>query len=214
MGGRGASYAKRFSGDLWESSRKFTQEFDKLPDYLKIGGESVAQLYVYEHNLNGKPEFVSKDKFNKLVKERGENNVLYRGLEDGESLSAKEIAKMQFENEFNYVGGRIGGFANGEGIYFAQGDKEVATNYGDYVTRAMLNKKAKVIDYDKIAKMFEEKGTEKQKKEIAKMEELHRRNYATIKAHMLGYNVVRKIGTTGRRRIVVFDRSVLTMEEI
>ena len=198
-------------------------EYEDMPEDLKFGGYSVTQYYIYKNNINKKPEFVSSEQFEELIKENGYENILTRGIESNGNISGKEIAIKQFQNDIPYIAGRpeLGSGVHGEGAYFSKGSSMLSNMYGDYSVRAFLSKKAKIIDSDNVEKMFESKASAKQKKELKYYEDAFKKNVSryndltinratkSIKALMLGYHVIKD-----KRVYNVVDRSALIMERI
>lgn len=209
MGGRGrkSSIRKNLKPLSLLNKDSFRNEFKQLPNDLKIGGDSVGQYYAFV-NLNRKPTLLQTDEFEEFVRKNKDTEVIYRAVDDFENISAKQIMKKQFQTGNNYWGGRVNGIMDGEGSYFSN-NKNVS-KYGEYYVRGVMNKKtAKIINHADVHSEFNKRATQKQKKELNHMIDIGLVSSISVKASMLGYNVIERDFPSGRKNYNVLDRNAL-----
>lgn len=115
----------------------------------KHGGDIGLAVVYEERGYNAKPQRVSTEEFSKMVQEEPDRQRMWRGI--GEADFRREL----HESDTHWVG--MGVFGNG--TYFA-GTTSTATGndalteaggYGNIMTRAMLAKDAKIVNYKEIA---------------------------------------------------------------
>lgn len=183
--------------------RKFIEEsvnksIYRLPERLQVGGESRTQQLVYDLELNDKPTVMNKSDFEKYMSENNltENDLLTRSFDNIDAMR-----DWMYEDE-NYISGRFGGSALGNGQYFGKTFGK-NTEYGNYSANAVLNPQtSKAIDFFELKKQFFSLPREKR---LA----YGRNGYITdsdlsVFAIAQGYNVI-----TDRGVVNVIDRSAV-----
>lgn len=129
---------------------------DELPKSLQYppGVESLTQKIVYALELNDKPTILSSKEFDEYLKSNNvrDENILSR------SVNADTVFSLEnwMHEDLNYISGRVGGSANGEGQYFAYNFGK-PTGYGGTnpkTIRAVFKPDAKIATKDDLMQAF------------------------------------------------------------
>lgn len=131
----------------------------QMPNHL-ADYPSATQKFVFQAGLNEKPAVLDSQAFNQFLSDnnipqgqvmsRSVNPISYTNQSGYTTkLSGQQINDMLKYSRLNYIGGKIGGKAYGEGAYFAMNGGG-GTSYGSTSMDAVLNPKtAKIIsDYN------------------------------------------------------------------
>ena len=117
----------------------------------------VTQKFVYQANLNDKPQVLDNASFNKFMSDNnlGTSDLLSRDVKPINytnnsgthvHLTDTQVANMMMYSKLNYIGGKVGGQAYGAGTYFDHVNGN-STGYGTKTVVAVLNPKtARTID--------------------------------------------------------------------
>lgn len=120
-----------------------------LPNQL-ADAHSFTQQVVFQAGINEKPMVLDKNAFNQFIKDNNlQNQVLSRSINSinyknalgrNVKLATSDISDMLKYSRLNYIGGKHGGTAYGEGTYLAQTGKIGSnTGYGGTTLNAVLN---------------------------------------------------------------------------
>ncbi|MBP5782739.1 MAG: hypothetical protein J6W04_04285 [Bacteroidales bacterium] len=170
-------------------------DITRLPTPLQKGGESRVQKVVHDLGMHDKPMVLDTKEFNKFMKDHGltSRDLMTRSANNQNTLDAFRTS------DYNYVAGRVGGSAFGEGTYFDHtGGRN--TGYGTWSMNAVLNPQtAKVVKYSQLKKIKQSFSPALQKAVG---------NNETLIALAAGYNVI----DVGTGYTVVIDRSAVVAE--
>lgn len=114
--------------------------------------DDATQKFVYQANINGKPQVLDQTEFNQFLKDNnlGTKDLLSRDINPisyknnsgtNVNLKAQDVADMMMYSKLNYIGGKVNGQAYGAGTYFDHtGGKSTGYGRGKFVTAvAVLN---------------------------------------------------------------------------
>ena len=196
----------------------------KLPDDMKGRPiDDFAQKFFYANGLNAKPTVLNDAEFSQYMKDNhlGKAQILTRDVSDDATsgLSASEINNMTRYGKYTYLGGILGGNAEGNGIYFARtgGDNRWG-NYNDLYDKNTSKTMLAVFDKSKFNPIsISNNDGYGLPSEWAKFEKTHPKTVralkdvspyfdrtnpysfvyigseATIEASLMGYNVITKL---------------------
>ena len=178
----------------------------QLPTELQKGGESRAQKFAYALDLNSKPILLNSADFQQYMKD---NNIPMSEMLT-QSRGNPNSLTSYMNSQYNYLGGRIGGDAHGEGQYFAK-TNGTNTGYGGKSMNAVLNPKtAKVVNESQLQTIYNNMSPALKKAVSNKYGEFN----PYMVAASAGYNVIKvdkgyhgKLGYT-----VVLDRAATVVE--
>ena len=111
--------------------------------------DDVTQKFVYQANLNDKPQVLDQADFNKFMSDNnlGKSDLLSRSINDISytnksgthvPMKAQDVADMMMYSKYNYIGGKVNGQALGAGTYFDHTNGN-PTGYGKKTVVAVLN---------------------------------------------------------------------------
>ena len=111
--------------------------------------DDVTQKFVYQANLNDKPQVLDQADFNKFMSDNnlGTSDLLSRSINDISytnksgthvPMTAQDVADMMMYSKYNYIGGKVNGQALGAGTYFDHNGGQ-NTGYGKKTVVAVLN---------------------------------------------------------------------------
>ena len=111
--------------------------------------DDVTQKFVYQANLNDKPQVLDQADFNKFMSDNnlGTSDLLSRSINDISytnksgthvPMKAQDVADMMMYSKYNYIGGKVNGQALGAGTYFDHTNGN-PTGYGKKTVVAVLN---------------------------------------------------------------------------
>ena len=182
----------------------------------------VTQRFVYQANLNDKPQVLDSADFNKFMSDNnlGTSDLLSRDVKpinytnnSGTKvhLTDTQVANMMMYSKLNYIGGKVGGQAYGAGTYFDHVGGQ-STGYGSKTVVAVLNPKT--------ARPISESNLRRQATSFAKSHPKFAsavgafnssfsggKNNMAIYALAMGYNVITDGSNSGY--INVIDRAAL-----
>ncbi len=153
---------------------------------------------------DGMPNVVAPEEFEKLSKN---NTILYRGVHASETKTASEIIE-EFKTGALWTG-NTGQAVFGNGVYFTATESLAMGEYarnGGAVIEALVDKSAKIADYQTINKEFEETGILKiigQPKEDYQMIIRDVGQYAAVK----GYDAIALNGYQGHDYVILLNRT-------
>lgn len=109
----------------------------------------VTQKFVYQANLNDKPQVLDNASFNKFMSDNNmtSSDLLSRSIDDitytnasgtKVKMTAKDVSDMMMYSKYNYIGGKVNGQAYGAGTYFDHTNGR-STGYGKTTVVAVLN---------------------------------------------------------------------------
>ena len=158
-------YVDSGEGRYFEYSNVPAKQAKELRD-AGLNSSTAFQLYLNDFGDYAKPEVLSEDEFNAMVRsEKLQRKVIYRGCNDDKKISGREMHERFMKDDSYYTGNGV----YGDGIYF--GGKSTATYYakegGAYhsssingsgaIIRAVLKPDAKVVSYIKILDEYKKK---------------------------------------------------------
>ena len=171
-------------------------DITRLPQPLQKGGESRVQKVVHDLGLHDKPTVLSTAEFNKYMKDNHLTNkdLMTRSADNPNTFNAFRTS------DYNYIAGRKGGSAYGEGTYFDHSNGH-NTGYGTWSMNAVLNPQtAKVVKYNDLSKI-KAKFSPALQKAVG--------NQEALIALAAGYNVIE----VSNGYTVVIDRSAVIAED-
>ena len=201
---------------LVNASKKATMP-NHLADY-----PSPTQKFVFQAGVNEMPTILSPTEFNQFLKDNNidQRKVLSRSVRDNpgyrnqqgyQSLfkfTGEQINNMLKHSRLNYIGGKQGKNAYGEGAYFDMNGGG-GTGYGSNTIDAVLNPKtAKVIGYYNLQRKAQAFASSHPK--FARAVGNITDSTISIYALAMGYNVIKD--DHGSYHCVI-DRSALVIKE-
>lgn len=202
------------------------------PDHKAVNGKDISKSFEYNadntksmfdqiceaQGFNGPPLVLEYKDFNEAAKESG--ILCYRGLEDGENMTADEIQdQFMFAADYEAIG--TGQRASGAGTYFTstpqekpgntpkRADKQAARaearKHGPVIITATLDKSTKTIDYTEALKMATSQGEKETFKKY--------RNDIGCYLASKGYDGVRKSTDTGHHEIIYNRTKVIALDD-
>lgn len=181
---------------------------DRHEDAIKQSKERIddyAQKFFYANGLNAKPTVLDDVEFSQYMKDNhlGKAQILTRNVSNSDKLSATDINNNTKYGDYTYLGGKYGGNAEGNGIYFARTggnstwgnsnwyDKNTSKTMLAVIDKSKLNP-IYVGDYYKKWSKFE-KTHPKTAKAMNDVVNKHRYaigSHVTIASALMGYNVI------------------------
>lgn len=132
-----------------------------MPNHLKDAKNATQEL-VYTMGLNEAPIVLDKAGFDAFMKANGltKADIIHRGFTSSSSYTTSSGAKrrltdtqcrdMYLYDEYNYIGGKHGGNAIGDGSYFGRAGSVWGSYTGADITAVLNPAKAKVISYSNL----------------------------------------------------------------
>ena len=181
---------------------------DRHEDAIKKSKEMVddyAQKFFYANGLNAKPTVLDDVEFSQYMKDNhlGKAQILTRNVSNGDKLSATDINNNTKYGDYTYLGGKYGGNAEGNGIYFARTGGDSTWGNSDWYDKNTSKTMLAVIDKSKFNAIYVgdyykewskfEKTHPKTAKAMNDVVDKHRHaigSQVTIASALMGYNVI------------------------
>nr|DAV87406.1 MAG TPA: minor capsid protein [Caudoviricetes sp.] len=215
-------------GKLIENTEKSSKilSTDEVIDIAKQFGEDILQgkdklvfdngnpIYDYiarKLKYDALPKIVDSASFAEIAKD-SPIGVIYRGI----AADTKEKAK-QYAEEFMH-GKMFAGkkYVYGSGTYFSP-DRDVAQMYNDQgvMLKAILDKDAKIVNYEDIINEYSSTGADVAKLQKGNNTEAWEDILSTVGefASIKGYDAINMNGSFGQNHVIVLNRGKVVIEE-
>nr|DAN87688.1 MAG TPA: minor capsid protein [Caudoviricetes sp.] len=215
-------------GQLIENTEKSSKilSTDKVIDIAKQFGDDILQgkdklvfdngnpIYDYvarKLKYDALPKIVDSASFAEIAKD-SPIGVIYRGI----AADTKEKAK-QYAEEFMH-GKMFAGkkYVYGSGTYFSP-DRDVAQMYNDQgvMLKAILDKDAKIVNYEDIINEYSSTGADVAKLQKGNNTEAWEDILSTVGefASIKGYDAINMNGSFGQNHVIVLNRGKVVIEE-
>lgn len=193
--------AKQFGDDILQGKDKLV--FDN--------GNPIYDYVARKLKYDALPKIVDSASFAEIAKD-SPIGVLYRGI----AADTKEKAK-QYAEEFMH-GKMFAGkkYVYGSGTYFSP-DRDVAQMYNDQgvMLKAILDKDAKIVNYEDIINEYSSTGADVAKLQKGNNTEAWEDILSTVGefASIKGYDAINMNGSFGQNHVIVLNRGKVVIEE-
>lgn len=193
--------AKQFGDDILQGKDKLV--FDN--------GNPIYDYVARKLKYDALPKIVDSASFAEIAKD-SPIGVIYRGI----AADTKEKAK-QYAEEFMH-GKMFAGkkYVYGSGTYFSP-DRDVAQMYNDQgvMLKAILDKDAKIVNYEDIINEYSSTGADVAKLQKGNNTEAWEDILSTVGefASIKGYDAINMNGSFGQNHVIVLNRGKVVIEE-
>ena len=193
--------AKQFGDDILQGKDKLV--FDN--------GNPIYDYVARKLKYDALPKIVDSASFAEIAKD-SPIGVLYRGI----AADTKEKAR-QYAEEFMH-GKMFAGkkYVYGSGTYFSP-DRDVAQMYNDQgvMLKAILDKDAKIVNYEDIINEYSSTGADVAKLQKGNNTEAWEDILSTVGefASIKGYDAINMNGSFGQNHVIVLNRGKVVIEE-
>lgn len=193
--------AKQFGDDILQGKDKLV--FDN--------GNPIYDYVARKLKYDALPKIVDSANFAEIAKD-SPIGVIYRGI----AADTKEKAK-QYAEEFMH-GKMFAGkkYVYGSGTYFSP-DRDVAQMYNDQgvMLKAILDKDAKIVNYEDIINEYSSTGADVAKLQKGNNTEAWEDILSTVGefASIKGYDAINMNGSFGQNHVIVLNRGKVVIEE-